>query len=197
MPCASVSETADLEDNVTGDPRGGALPAQLSGTRQPLTAEPKRGELMRQVMAASVVALLLAGSGAGAQESRGATETRVKSDNGKVVTMTGCVMIGGGTSFMLSNITSEQEKGDKAQGPVHTGGYALVEREGLDLGPFINQRVELTGVVVPAATKGDRDDKIEIKETPKARTTTVKVARGDMHQFLVASVKALSPSCDR
>jgi hypothetical protein len=42
---------------------------------------------MRHVMAASAVALLLIGSGAGAQESRGATDTRVKSDNGKVVTM--------------------------------------------------------------------------------------------------------------
>jgi len=151
---------------------------------------------MPHVMAASAVALLLIGSAVSAQETRVPTETRVKSDNGKVVTMIGCVMIGGGTSFMLANITSEQEKGDKAP-PVHAGGYALVEREGLDLGPFINQRVELNGVVVPAATKGDRDDKIEIKESPKAKTTTVKVARGDMNQFLVASVKMLSPSCDR
>lgn len=152
---------------------------------------------MRQVMAASAVALVLVASGAGAQESAVAPDTRVKSDNGKVVTMTGCVMIGGGTSFMLSNITSEHEKGDKGQAPVHSGGYALVERAGLELGPFINQKVELTGVVVPAATKGDRDDKIEIKESPTSKTTTVKVARGDVHQFLVASVKMLSPNCDK
>ena len=168
---------------------------------------------MRSVMSLSLVAMFLTAAVAGVQGTRVTTETvttetRVKSDNGKVVTMTGCVMIGGGTSFMLSNITSEHEKGDKAATPDHSGGYALVEREGLDLGPYVNQKVELMGVVVLAATKGDRDDKIEIKEStkvdvkggPDTRTTSaalVKVARGDMHQFLVASVKMLSPNCDR
>ena len=163
---------------------------------------------MRYVMSVSFVAMLVTATAVGAQNARTTTETKVKSDNGKVVTMTGCVMIGGGTSYMLSNITNEHEKGDKASAPVHSGGYALVERQGLDLGPFVNQKVELTGVVVPAATKGDRDDKIEIKESTKvdvkggpdkksSAAATVKVARGDMHQFLVASVKMLSPNCDR
>ena len=142
-----------------------------------------------------------------AQDQKTTTNTRVKSDNGKVVTMVGCVMIGGGTSFTLSNIASEREQGTnraaRAQGP-----YALVPREGLDLGQYIHQRVELTGVVVLPATKGDGDDKFEIKETTKVdvqkgrdRTstaeTTVKVDRGRMHQFLVASVKTLAPNCEQ
>jgi hypothetical protein len=161
---------------------------------------------MRHVISGCLIALSLAGT-ANAQAARITTDTKVKSDNGKVVTMIGCVMIGGGTSFMLSNITSEREKDDKAA--THAKGpYALIGREGLDLGLHINQKVELTGVVVPAAAKGDRDDKIKIEETTRVdvengpdrkstAATTVKVARGAMNQFLVASVKTLSPHCEQ
>jgi hypothetical protein len=63
-------------------------------------------------------------------------------------------------------------------------------------------------VVVPAATKGDRDDKIELKETTTVKgengpdktssaATTVKVARGADSQFLVASLKTVAPNCQQ
>jgi hypothetical protein len=164
-----------------------------------------RGELMRQMIVGCLCALILVAD-AGAQNGNVTTDTKVTSDNGKVVTMIGCVMIGGGTNFTLANIISETPKDDRT---ARAGGpYALVEREGLDLGPYIGQRVEVKAVAVPPAAKGDRDDKISIKETTKSdvengadrksnATTTVKVARGAMPQFLVASVKMLSPHCDR
>jgi hypothetical protein len=133
---------------------------------------------------ACLAALLLSGAVVAAQDAKGAGDTKVKSDNGKVVTMTGCVEIGGGTSFVLTNITSEPG-----------GPYSLVARKGLDLGPYIQQKVALTGVVVPAATSRDRDDKIKIKEPTASSSTTVKVARTKDAQFLVASVKALAPTC--
>lgn len=65
--------------------------------------------------------------------------------------------IGGGTSFVLTNISSERGKHDTKASPA-AASYALKERQGLDLGPYIQQKVELTGVVVPAATSGDKDD---------------------------------------
>lgn len=142
--------------------------------------------------AASCLLILLSATIVAAQEAKTTTGTNVKSDNGKVVTMTGCVEIGGGTSFVLTNITSERERHDTKASPP-AGSYSLVAREGLDLGPYIQQKVELTGVVVPAATRRDGDDKIKIKEPTKA--TTVKVKRGAESQFLVASVKTLAPSC--
>jgi len=154
-----------------------------------------------------LLAVLAAPVALGAQAGRVTSETKVKSDNGKVVTMVGCVMIGGGTNFTLSNITSEREQGARAA--ARAGGpYALVAREGLDIGPFINQKVEMTGVVVPPATKGDDDYKFKISETTKvdvengrdrtsSSATTVKVERGPMHQFLVATVKAIAPNCDQ
>jgi hypothetical protein len=160
---------------------------------------------MRHAAPALLLTLLLGGAVVAAQDATVTTDTKVKSDDGKVVTMTGCVEIGGGTSFLLTNITSEQEKGQKQTSP-DAGPYALVEREGLVLGQYVNQQVELTGVVVPAATKGDHDDKIEVKETTKvdvqngpdkksSTATTVKVARGATSRFLVASVKTLAPTC--
>ena len=161
---------------------------------------------MRNVILSVVAAVSLTATISSAQQTTVTTDTKVKSDNGKVVTMVGCVMIGGGTSFVLSNITTEREQ-DAAASSRARGPYALIGRDGLDLGPFIHQKVELTGVVVPPATKGDRDDKFKVEETTRAdvdngrdrksRTaTTVKVARGSMHQFLVASVKTLAPNCD-
>lgn len=152
-------------------------------------------------------ALLCTGAVAAGQDTKSTKDTTVKSDNGKVITMTGCVMIGGATNFLLANITPEHDKNDKTALSVG-GSYSLVEREGLDLSSYIDHQVELTGVIVPAATKGDHDDKIKIKETTKVEpasgsdkkssaATTVKVARGPANQFLVASVKTLAPTCGR
>ena len=161
---------------------------------------------MRRIISGCLCALVLLVIDASAQNGNVTSDTKVTSDNGKVVTMVGCVMIGGGTNFMLANITSETGKNDEVT--AHTGGpYALVERDGLDLGPYIGQKVELKAVSVPAATKGDRDDKIRIEQPSKPgvanagkksnAATTVKVTRGAMPQFLVASVKMLAPHCDR
>ena len=159
-----------------------------------------------------VCALLLTGAVTSAQEratpartaptNTATTDVKVKSDNGSVETLTGCVMIGGATSFLLTNITSRVA--DKKPSPASVS-YPLTERDGVDLSRYINQRVQLTGVFVPAATKGDPDDKFEIK-TKKSDTTggsdsttpareTVKVPRGAANQFLVASVKPVAPQC--
>ena len=165
---------------------------------------------MRHGTFAFLLAPLLAGAVAAAQDAKTTTNTKVKSDNGQVVTVTGCVMIGGATNFLLTNITSEQDQSKGGQhdrnGIAKGGSYPLIERKGLDLGSYIQQKVELTGVVVPAATNHDTQDKIKIKETTRvdvkdgpdkksSEATTVKVARGAATQFLVASVKLLAPSC--
>jgi len=66
--------------------------------------------------------------------------------------------------------------------------------------------VEVTGVLIPAATKHDKDAKVEVKtetkvDPPKGddqkfdSKTKAKVARGDTAQFVVADVKVLSTTC--
>lgn len=164
---------------------------------------------MRNAAAIYAVALLLGVTVATAQEARPTTDTKVKSDDGQVIKMTGCVEIGGGTGFVLTNITSEQTVSDKVRTGTHAppvGSYALVERKGLALGTYIQQKVELTGVVVPAATQRDSQDTIEITETTRdnpdstrhrgpSEDIKVKVKRGAAAQFIVASVKTLSLTC--
>jgi hypothetical protein len=160
---------------------------------------------MRNGVAGFAFVLLLSGTVVAAQNEKITTSTKVTSDDGKVVTMTGCVEIGGGTSFVLTNITSKREPHDTTGSPTE-GSYALIERKGLDLGSYIQQKVELTGVVVPAATSRDKEDKLKIKETTRvdvkdgpdkrsSTATTLKVARETTSRFLVASVKTLAPSC--
>jgi hypothetical protein len=161
------------------------------------------------VLGSVLGSLLLTGAATSAQERTGKTDTpttgvKVKSDNGAVETLTGCVMIGGGTNFLLTNITARVAD-DKKPSPAGVS-YALTERDGVDLSRYINQQVQLTGVFVPAATKGDHDDKFEIKGTGTAGTSggsgqtppkreTVKVQRGATDQFLVASVRSVAPQC--
>ena len=56
---------------------------------------------MRNTAAGYAFAVLLSGSMVAAQDANTTTDTKVKSDDGKIVKMTGCVEIGGGTSFCL------------------------------------------------------------------------------------------------
>jgi hypothetical protein len=148
---------------------------------------------MRMAAGYAFMVALLSGSVVAAQTAT-TTDTKVKADDGKVVTMIGCVEIGGGTSFVLTNITSEQDRHQKNQTPP-AGAYALVERKGLDLGPYIQQKVQLTGVIVPAATRGDRQEKIKVEDKSSSQSTTVRVPRGATAQFLVATIKTLAPTC--
>ena len=150
---------------------------------------------MRTAAAGCALTVVLLSSGViAAQNAPTTTETKVKADDGKVVTMIGCVEIGGGTSFVLTNITSEQDRHQKNRTPP-AGPYALAERKGLDLGPYIQQKVQLTGVIVPAATRSDTQEKIKVKEKASSESTTVKVPRGATAQFLVATITTLSPTC--
>ena len=151
---------------------------------------------MRKAAGWALSIAMISGTAMVAQNATGTTDTKVKADDGKVITLIGCVEIGGGTSFVLTNITSEQDRHQKNQTPP-AGPYALVERKGLDLGPFIQQKVQLTGVIVPAATRGDTQEKIKVKDKTSSESTTVKVPRGASAQFLVATVKTLAPTCQR
>ena len=159
---------------------------------------------MRKIIPGCALALCLAVS-ANAQDAKIKTETKVKADNGKVMTMTGCLTGGAGSDFMLSQV----ERSKKDRDAVGTSGslpYALMTRDGLDLGPHIGQKVEVTGVIVPAASKGDHDDKIQVNEKSKVeidgapdkhneQKTEVKVQRGAVDHFMVASVKDLNTTC--
>jgi hypothetical protein len=143
---------------------------------------------MRHLTVGLIVALMSGGIVSAAQNDKPTSGPKVKADNGSAITLTGCLTIGGATNLMLTNITAEREQENRRTTPAAT--YALVERDGVELAGYINQKVQLTGIAVPAATGRDRDDKFTVKGQK-----TVKVARGAEPQFIVASVKPVAPGC--
>ena len=146
---------------------------------------------MRQLIPACALALCVAAVPLSAQnEATVTSKTKIKSDDGKVMTVKGC-LAGGPSSFALG-----------------ANPYAVMPRDGVDLGSHVGQQVELTGVLIPAATKHDKDAKIELRTEDKVdpakgpdqkveSKTKAKVARGDTAQFVVADVKMLNATCSQ
>jgi hypothetical protein len=158
-------------------------------------------------MLCGCVLALAATSFAAAQEPARKGDTRAKADEAKV-TLTGCVS-GGPTTFMLTNV-SVVEPNKSTDRPVGTTGtasaYVLAPREGVTFASHVGQKVEVSGVVVPAAAGSDKDAKVEVRERTEVRrdgapepkagaTTRTTVAKGPTDQFAVASIKLVSPIC--
>lgn len=157
----------------------------------------------------SCVLALFAAAAVHAQDTTIKSETRIKVDDAKVMSIRGCLG-GGPTSFTLSNVVAASVPGQKDDRKTAGSGllesYALVPRDGVALAAHVGHRVELTGVVVPPATKGDDDAKIEVKEQTQVKrenapdsktetTTKARIARGPEAQFAVTSLKMVSPVC--
>jgi hypothetical protein len=154
---------------------------------------------------------LLAAAALHAQDTTIKQETKIKADDAKVMTVDGCLS-GSGSSFILTNAVAATVPGDKKdeKKSVGTSGvvdsYALVPRAGVSLTPHLGHRVELVGVVIDAAKKGDNDAKVKVEETTKVdrdnapdskskTTSKAEIARGPHAQFAVTSVKMISPVC--
>src|SRR5262245_39620691 len=122
---------------------------------------------MRRVVCCCASALLAAAT-LSAQDKTIKTETQIKSDDAKVVTMTGCVS-GGPQAFILTNavFADQARKGSKDDKAVGTSGssgvYALTPNEGVDLKSQLGHKVEVIGAIIPAKD-GDDDAKLEVRE---------------------------------
>jgi hypothetical protein len=160
---------------------------------------------MRRVISTCVVALFAAASLSAQKDATIKSETKIKTDDGKVVTTSGC-LIGSPSSYTLSRATPVVQE----RVTVGTSGtvvsYTLVPRGGVDLTTHIGQQVEVTGVLVPAAGKGGDDAKIKVQEKSKAEiedspdaksksNTKVEVPRGAYPQLAVTSVKMVGATC--
>jgi hypothetical protein len=163
---------------------------------------------MRQLLSSCVIALIAAAS-VGAQDATIKKETRIDADDAKVRSFTGC-LTGGPTTFTLTNVAPVNPPGKSSDKPVGTSGaavaYVLTAKEGVTLAPHVGHRVEVAGVVIPAAKDGDKDAKVEIRERTEVQrdgapdsksetTTRSTIPRGATDQFAVASIKMISPVC--
>jgi hypothetical protein len=165
---------------------------------------------MQRVLTSSLLALAAAVS-VSAQDTTIKSETRIKGDDAKVVTVTGC-LTGGPSTFVLANAATSDNLGKKSDDkkPVGTSGtvssYTLVPPDGVSLAPHVGQKVELVGVIIEPAKGGDDHAKIETEERTSVQredapdsktetTTRARVARGPSAQFAVTTLKMVSPIC--
>ena len=167
---------------------------------------------MRRLIPTCLVALGLAAVPLGAKDSTTKSTTTVKADDAKVTTLTGCVT-GGPSSFTLTKVAAANTAREKSSepSPVGTSGtvssYSLSARDGVDLSEHVGKKVEVTGAVLPAASKGDDDSKISVSERTEVKRddapdekveskASAEIARGASPTFAVASVKMVAASCD-
>ncbi len=141
-----------------------------------------------------VVAVALAFSGAvGAQDTKEKSKTQVKVDDGRAITLTGCLQQGPGNLFLLersSGISSDEVKtkdrvkrdvddngtevkesakskidhdGDAVGTSGLTATYDLSPQAGVDLAGHVGQQVQLTAIALDPKS-GDDDAKVTVKE---------------------------------
>jgi hypothetical protein len=129
-----------------------------------------------------------------AQDSTATTRTKVKADDARTVTMTGCLQSGVTTNSysLVGNVTASGEDlkskstvktdvdknktevkskdttkiDDAVHAPVGTAftRYELTPKEGLNLAPHVGHRVEITAVMLDPAKDKNDKAKVQIKE---------------------------------
>jgi hypothetical protein len=162
---------------------------------------------MRRVITACAVALCLAAATANAQDDATIkSKTKIKADDGKVVTATGCLM-NEGAAFTLAHATPVTVEKSVSVGTTGTVvSYTVIPRGGVDLTSHVGQMVEVTGVRIPASTDNDDKTKIKVQDKTKAdiddapdakakSTTKIEVPQAAVPQLAVTSVKMVGQTC--
>jgi hypothetical protein len=154
-------------------------------------------EQMRRVLTAIVavfgcVAMLELQAQAQTSESK----TKIKTDDAKTMTFSGCVQTGtDARTYMLQHVVPVSTTTE----PVGTGGtvtttsYVLVP-EKVQLQEHVGHKVEVTGVLIPAG-KGDSKIETRTKTGGAEEKTKAEIERGPVPQLKVISVKTLADRC--
>jgi hypothetical protein len=134
-----------------------------------------------------------------AQETK--TQTKIKGDDAKTVTFTGCIQPGSETkSYILAKAvpirrTTVTEEPAGTSGVINsttTTTYALVPSESVELQPHVGHKVEITGVM---SSGGDVKKETKTKTEAGERRTEEKVKGEGLPQFHVLTVRELAESC--
>ena len=131
-----------------------------------------------------------------AQSQTTESKTKIKTDDAKTMTFSGCVQTGTETrSYILQNVvpirTTTEVTG--TGGTLTTTSYALVP-EKVELQEHVGHKVEVTGVVIPAG-KGDAKIETKTKTGGTEEKTKTEVDKGPVPQLRVISVKTLADRC--
>jgi hypothetical protein len=138
-----------------------------------------------------------------AQESTVKSTTKVKGDDVKAVTYTGCLQAGAESrGFILDKVvpvaqTTKTEAtgttGEVTRTTITT--FALVPGERVEFQPMVGHKVEVTGVLISGDTKTETKTKVE-REGEKDVTTKDRMKTDNAApQLRVTSIKHLADSC--
>jgi hypothetical protein len=126
------------------------------------------------------------------------TETKVKTDDAKTVTFSGCVKPGTeAKAFILEKAvpirrtTTEEATGTSGVVTTTSTTYALVPGESVELTGDVGHKVEVTGVMVGGETRETKTT----RESASGTRTEETVKQGALPQFRVISVKHLPETC--
>ena len=144
---------------------------------------------MKLVTATTCLAAMCAVS-AGAQTSERVTKSKITVEDGKSVTLTGCVAASG-TGFILTNVADKESALE--------GNYVLISDDE-NLSKHVGRRVQVKGKVTD---QGDGKVKIETKSKTKVEhgddieTSRRTEVQGDprMAYLGVRSIKTIAPVC--
>jgi len=146
-------------------------------------------------LALGCVALLVPNTFAQSHETE--TKTKVKTDDAKIVTYTGCVATGGQSrSYVLQNVVpTERTTTRSADGTTSTTTtYSLVPESSVQLEPQVGHRVEVQGALIEAG-HGDATIKTRTEVNGKEEKSKTEIDKGPFPQLRVISVKQVGGSC--
>jgi hypothetical protein len=170
------------------------------------------------------LAIVALATTAHAQDSTTKTRTKIKADDGQVMTLTGCLRRDAGageftlfgTAVAGDKLTTETKVSTdvdrdsktvttktktKADGAMAS--YVVVPRDNVDLAASVGHEVQLSAVMVEPG-HGDADVKIKEKtkvdpehgrDTTARSSTKLEVPRSAMGQYAVIAVRSLADTC--
>lgn len=140
--------------------------------------------------------------GVHAQETTVQSKTKVKADEAKTVTYTGCVQTGTETrSYILDKVvpvsrtTTTEATGTSGTTTTTTTTYALVPGEKIEFQQHVGHKVEVTGVLLGGDVKSETKTKVDREHAPDTTMKEKTKGEGVLPQLRVISVKQLAESC--
>jgi hypothetical protein len=138
-----------------------------------------------------------------AQEATVKSTTKVKGDEVKPVTFTGCLQAGTESrSFILDKVVPvSQTTKTEATGTsgeitkTTTTTYALIPGERVEFQNLVGHKVEVTGVEISGDTKTETKTKIEREDAKDTKMKDTTKTSNAAPQLRVTSIKHLADSC--
>jgi hypothetical protein len=140
----------------------------------------------------ALAAICALGIAVHAQDTRTKTTTETKGNAGQSMTYTGCVQTGTESqSYVLDKVVPlSRTTTTDATGTSTVTTYALVPGDRVEIQSHVGQKVEVTGMLVPAGeSRTETRTKTEREGAPDSNSRETTKTKSNMPQFRVMSIK--------